>query len=744
MVVFNEKQTIMTLKSYLCLSFLASCTYLSAQQSDTLIIYPELQEVNINALRATEKTPMSFTNISQEQLEEQNLGQDIPYMLSLTPSVVTTSDAGAGIGYTGFRVRGSDPSRINVTIDGIPLNDAESQGVWWVNMPDFTSSVDDIQIQRGVGTSTNGAGAFGASVNLKTQGLRTKAYATTNNTVGSFKTLKNNVEFGTGLLMNKFTFDGRLSRISSDGYIDRATSDLKSLYLSGGYYGNDEQLKLTLISGKEKTYQAWNGVPLAYINDDSLRTFNSYTYENETDNYWQDHYMAHYSKQLSSSSKLNIGLHFTHGEGYYEQYKSDESLSDYGLSDVYVGNDTISETDLIRRKWLDNDFYGAIFSYSNKMDKLDYIVGGGWNTYEGRHYGEVRWAKYASDGTLGHVYYENDAVKTDFNVYAKAFYNYSEQLTLFGDVQQRTIDYSFIGKDDNGNALEDTVDFSFFNPKFGGFYQIDNESSAFASFAVANREPNRSDFVDSSPNSRPMHETLYDTEMGYKLNRKNYAISATAYYMIYDNQLILTGKINDVGEYTRENVGYSERRGIEIEGGIKINNKWDWSGNISMSQNTIAQYTEYVDNWDTWGQETVNYENTNIAFSPELIWASKLDYQLNKNIELQLISKYVGEQFIDNTSSEDRQLDAYLVHHGRAIWNIESNLFKFAKLSVQVNNLLDENYVNNAWIYRFKSDGYDPRPDDPYVTANSQGGYDMAGYFPQAKRNFLLALTLGF
>ncbi|MEC8610685.1 MAG: TonB-dependent receptor plug domain-containing protein, partial [Bacteroidota bacterium] len=367
----------MTLKSFLCLGLLASCTYLSAQQSDTLIIYTEIQEVNINALRATEQTPMSFTNISQEQLEEQNLGQDIPYMLSLTPSVVTTSDAGAGIGYTGFRVRGSDPTRINVTIDGIPLNDAESQGVWWVNMPDFTSSVDDIQIQRGVGTSTNGAGAFGASVNLKTQGLRTKAYATTNNTVGSFKTLKNNVEFGTGLLMNKFTFDGRLSRISSDGYIDRATSDLKSLYLSGGYYGNDEQLKLTLISGKEKTYQAWNGVPLAYINDDKLRTFNSYTYENETDNYWQDHYMVHYSKQLSSSAKLNIGLHFTHGEGYYEQYKSDESFSDYGLTDVNIGNDTISKTDLIRRKWLDNDFYGAIFSYSNSMDKLDYIVGGG-------------------------------------------------------------------------------------------------------------------------------------------------------------------------------------------------------------------------------------------------------------------------------------------------------------------------------------------------------------------------------
>lgn len=734
----------MKIKSILSLCFLASCLYLSAQQSDTLIIYPDLQEVNINALRASEKTPMSYSNIDQQQLEEQNLGQDIPYMLSLTPSVVTTSDAGAGIGYTGFRVRGSDPTRINVTIDGIPLNDAESQGVWWVNMPDFTSSVEDIQIQRGVGTSTNGAGAFGATVNLRTQKLRPTAYATTNNSIGSYNTLKNNVEFGTGLLANKFTLDGRLSRLSSDGYIDRATSDLKSLYLSGAYYGSDEVLKLTLISGKEKTYQAWNGVPLAYINNDSLRTFNSYTYENEADNYWQDHYMMHYNKQLSSTSSLSLGLHYTQGRGYYEQYKKGEDFADYDLDNVIVGNDTITSTNLIRRKWLDNDFYGTIFSYQNSIENLDYTIGGGWNTYEGRHYGVVRWAEYASNGAIDHIYYDNDAVKTDFNVYAKGLYKYSDELTLFGDLQKRYIDYSFIGKDDNGANLQDTVNFDFFNPKFGAFYQLDHNKSVFASFAVANREPNRSDFVDSSPNSRPVHETLYDTELGYKISKKNFTFSANAYYMIYENQLILTGKINDVGEYTRENVDYSERKGIEIEGGFKLNSKIDWSGNVSFSENTIAHYTEYVDNWDTWGQEKIEYENTNIAFSPEFIWASKFNYRINEKMELQLISKFVDEQYIDNTSSEERKLDAYLVHHGRFIWDISSTLFKKARLSLQVNNLLDENYVNNAWIYRFKSDGYDPRPDDAFVSANSEGGYDMAGYFPQAKRNFLLGLTLGF
>ena len=734
----------MTVKSILCLSFLAPFLWLSAQQSDTLIIYPELQEVNINSLRASEQTPISFSNISNEQINEQNLGQDIPYLISLTPSVVSTSDAGTGIGYTGFRVRGSDPTRINVTIDGIPLNDAESQGVWWVNMPDFSSSVEDIQIQRGVGTSTNGAGAFGASINLKTQTLKTKAYTTTNNTFGSYNTLKNNITFGTGLISEKFTLDGRLSRLYSDGYIDRATSDLKSLYLSGAYYGSDEVLKLSLISGKEKTYQAWNGVPLNYINIDSLRTYNSYTYANETDNYWQDHYLMHYTKQLNSKAKINIGLHFTNGRGYYEQFKTNQSLSDYGLNDVIIAYDTITSTDLIRRKWLDNDFYGTIFSYNNSKDHFDFTIGGGWNTYKGRHFGEVRWAEFASNSALGHIYYENDAVKNDFNLYAKGLYTANEHLTFFIDLQQRAINYTFIGKEDNGNNLKDTVNFSFFNPKIGTFYKINNTSSTFASFAVANREPNRSDFVNSSPNSRPIHESLYDTEIGYKLTTKNYFFSTTAYYMIYDQQLILTGKINDVGEYSRENVDYSERKGIEIEGGLKLNDKWDWSGNISLSNNTIAHYTEYLDNWDNWLQETVTYEKTNIAFSPKLIWASKLDYKLKENVELHLISKYVGEQYIDNTSSDERQLDAYLVHHSRIIWNIKSHIFKTIKLCLQVNNILDKNYVNNAWIYRFISDGYDPRPDDPYVNSNKDGSYDMAGYFPQAKRNFLFAITLGF
>ena len=706
--------------------------------TDSIQIKKQLDEVNVNALRASEKTPMTFTNLSEEEIDQQNLGQDLPYLLSTMPSVVTTSDAGAGVGYTGFRVRGSDPTRVNVTINGIPLNDSESQGVWWVNMPDFASSVENIQFQRGVGSSTNGASAFGATINLKTGGLNNKAYALTNNTIGSFNTLKNNVEFGTGLLNNKFTFDGRLSRITSDGYIDRATSNLKSFYLSGAYYGNDEVLKGIVFSGKERTYQAWNGVPLNYLEIDSLRTYNDYTYENEVDDYGQTHYQLHYTKQLNSNSNYNLSFHYTKGAGYYEQFKAGESFSDYGFSEIIIQDDTINETDLIRRKWLDNDFYGTVFSYNTTIDNIDLTFGGAWNSYTGKHYGEVIWAEYASDSELGHIYYDNDATKEDFNVYTKLNYQYNDKLNLYADLQRRTIDYTFIGFDQEGNNVEQSADFDFFNPKFGVFYQMNQNRSAYASFAVANKEPNRNDFVESSPDSRPQHETLYDTELGYKQRGDKYQLGINAYYMIYENQLVMTGQINDVGAATRTNIDYSERKGIEVEAAYDISKKLKWIGNATFSENKIASYTEYVDRWDPpYNQKVIGYKDTDISFSPDLIWASTFSYQINNNINAQFISKYVGDQYIDNTSSEERMLEAYLIHNARLSVNINTKLFKTAKITFQVNNLLEEKYSNNAWIYRFVSDGYDPRPDDPYVNANSEGGYDMAGYFPQAGRNYL-------
>jgi iron complex outermembrane receptor protein len=711
------------------------------QPTDTISMQKVLNEVNVNALRATEKTPVAFTNISKSEIEKGNLGQDLPYLISLTPSVVTTSDAGAGVGYTGFRVRGSDPTRINVTVNGIPLNDSESQGVWWVNMPDFTSSVENIQIQRGVGTSTNGGSAFGASVNLKTDGLNKNPYFLTNNTMGSFSTLKNNVEFGTGLINNKFAFDGRISKISSDGYIDRATSDLKSLYLQGAYFGKKSVIKVLMFKGNERTYQAWYGVPLNYL--DSNRTFNPYTYKNEVDNYGQTHYQLHYSKQLSTETTVNVAAHFTHGEGYYEQEKIGEDFADYGLENVIISDDTIISTDLIRRKWLNNDFGGVTYSLNHKMGNIDLILGGASNRYSGQHYGNVIWAEYASDADYNHQYW-NKAEKLDHNFFAKANYAYSNSTNIYADLQRRKIDYIFEGKDEDGNIAEQEVVLSFFNPKVGLFHELNDNQSLYVSFAVANKEPNRKDFVESTPNSRPEHETLYDTEVGYKMRGEKLSLGINLYQMNYKNQLALTGAINDVGEYTRTNIDESYRKGIEIEGTYKLTNKLSWAGNMTLSENKILTHTAYVDNWDTWGQEKINYKNTDLAFSPNIIWASLFNYTVNENTSVDFISKYVGEQFIDNSSSEDRMLDDYLVNNLRLSYEWDSKVFNTAKLTLQVNNLLNNEYVSNAWVYRFISEGWDPRDSDHYVNQDSERGYNMAAYFPEATRNYLLGLTLGF
>ena len=722
------------------LTFLA-CNII-AQASDSITFKKNLDEVSVNALRANDKTPMAFTNISKSEIKKSNLGQDLTYLISLTPSVVTTSDAGAGIGYTGLRIRGTDPSRINVTINGIPVNDSESQGVWWVNMPDFASSLDNIQIQRGVGTSTNGAAAFGASINLKTLALNKKAYTITNNSIGSFNTLKNNIEFGSGMLNNKFTFDGRLSRISSDGYIDRATSDLKSLYLQGAYFGKKSVLKAIVFSGQERTYQAWNGVPKRYL--DTNRTFNSYTYENEVDNYNQTNYQLHYNEQLNSKTNIHLATHYTHGEGYFESEKLNQNLADYGLNNILIGSDTISSTDLVRRKWLNNDFGGITYSINHKNDLVNLVVGGANNVYSGQHYGNVIWAQYMSNGLYNHQYYKNIATKYDNNVFIKTNFQASEKTSLFLDLQSRNIEYEFNGSDIDGNIGVQEVKLDFFNPKFGLSHKMNEEQLLYGSFAVANKEPNRSDYIESSPNSRPLHETLYDTEIGFKYSTKDFKFNVNAYIMNYDNQLIKTGEINDVGYFTSENVKKSFRRGIEIEGSILLSKKLAWAANMTLSENKIDTFIQYIDSWDTGGQQETIYTETDLAFSPSIIWASQLTYNFQDNLSLDFITKYVGEQFIDNSSSEDRKLDDYLVNNLRLSYSFNSKIFNYARLSLQINNLFDEEYVSNAWIYRFVSNGYDPSEDDHYVTKGSDGGYNMAGYFPEATRNYLIGLTLGF
>ena len=721
-----------------------------AQLQDTISLSQLLEEVQVKSVNAGEKTPVSYTNLSEEEIDKSNLGQDLPYLISLTPSLVSSSDAGAGIGYTYMTIRGSDASRINVTINGIPLNDSESQGVWWVNMPDFTSSVSNIQIQRGVGTSTNGGSAFGATVNLQTNGLKKKKYFTTSNTLGSFNTLKNNIEFGTGLLVNNLSFDGRISKITSDGYIDRSSSDLESFYLSAGYYGKSSTLKAIMFNGHERTYQSWNGVPQLYL--DSIRNFNPYNYEDEVDDYGQNHFQLHYNKQFSDKTFLNLATHYTKGSGFYEQYKGSEhnsllnygseaNLSDYGISDTIINGDTISTSNLVRRKWLDNDFYGATFSINHSTKKINFILGGAANTYNGAHFGKVIFTEIYGD--LDHEYYRNDATKNDLNLYLKTDYALTNKLNAYLDLQTRVVDYTFEGFDSNGEIADQTVNLRFFNPKYGIFYSISENSSVYASYSEGKREPNRNDYIESTPSSRPSPETLFDTEVGYRYNSKNIVLGINLYNMDYKNQLVNTGEINDVGASIHSNIDKSYRRGIEIETALKLTKKVSWSGNMTLSENKIVSYTEYIDNWDTWNKDTVNYENTDISFSPNIIAKSQLSYDLG-NLRATWIVKHIGNQFMDNSQSEDRMLDKYTINNLLLSYDVKLNNVKSAKITLLVNNFLNTEYTNRAWIYRFNTEqSEEDLSYDPYINTDSDG-YNMIGYFPQACRNYLLGLTLGF
>ena len=711
-----------------------------SQNQDSISIIKRLEEVNVNAIRANSKTPIAFTNINKNQIINKNLGQDLPIIVSMSPSLVTTSDAGAGVGYTSLRIRGTDPTRINVTINGIPLNDSESQGVWWVNMPDFSSSLENIQIQRGVGTSTNGSSAFGGSINLKTTSFTKLPYFETNNTIGSYSTLKNNLVFGTGLIKNKFSFDGRISKISSDGYIDRASSDLKSLFIQGSYFLEKSVLKAIMFTGQEITYQAWNGVPKKFL--DSNRTYNSYTYENEIDNYKQTHYQLHYSKELSPLTYFNLSAHYTHGEGYYEQEKLNEEFESYGLENIIFGNDTIDNTDLIRRKWLNNDFGGIIFSLKHKLGKMNINLGGGINQYSGQHYGNIIWAEYSSNSDINHQYYWNKGEKFDRNIYAKGEYNINSSTNLFVDLQNRKITYSFQGYDNNGKIGQQEVNHNFFNPKFGLFHSLNQNQAIYASFSVGNKEPNRNDYIESTPKSRPKHETLFDTELGYKINYNETFVFINLYNMKYHNQLVLTGRINDVGAYTRTNINNSFRQGIEIETKHKLNNKISISGNLSISKNKIKKFTEYIDNWDNWGQDSVVHENTDLAFSPNAIFNVITEYKISPKFLVNFSSKYVGKQYIDNTSSNDRMLDDYMVQNLQFTYDFKTSFVEKCKISLRINNIFNKEYVSNAWVYSFTSNNWDPTSSDPYVSKNSRNGYDMAGYFPEATRNFLLAITI--
>ncbi|ASU32593.1 TonB-dependent receptor [Mucilaginibacter xinganensis] len=694
------------------------------------------EEVTVNATRATEKSPTAFTNLNKKEIEKNNSGRGFEYLLEQTPSTVVTSNAGAGVGYTSIRIRGSDATRTNVTLNGIPLNDAEDQGVYFVDLPDLASSVDNIQVQRGVGTSTNGAGAFGASINIQTTTRRDTAYAELNNSAGSYGTLKNTVGFGTGLVGNHFSFDGRLSRMVSDGYIDRASADLKSFFLSGAYYGKKSVLRLNVFSGYEKTYQAWDGVPedslkfgnrryneLGYINSS-----NSF-YKNQTDNYTQNYYQLLYNQQLSDKLSFSGALHLTRGYGYYEEYKNNAAVADYGLKPVIIGKDTLANTDLVRRLWLSNYFYGATYNLTYKPNKaLDVILGGAYNEYKGDHYNNIEWTQQSTNTSPDYEYSRNNAKKTDFNIFSRAEYRAGNVL-FYGDLQYRHISYSFLGFDQNLNNVQQQVGLNFFNPKAGITYQLNSNSNVYASVAVGNHEPNRNDFVNSSPQSRPKAEHLTDFEAGYRINESTFSGSINGFYMLYKNQLVLTGSLDDVGEAIRTNIKDSYRAGIEASARIKVAQPLNWYVNATLSTNKVKNFTQYLQNYDTGTLDATAYKKSDIAYSPNFTGSSTISYHPIKNGEIAFISKYVSRQYLDNTSTESRSIDGYFVNDLRLNYNFGIKGIKNVGVGLLVNNVFSKKYVSDGATY-------------PDIESGKVANYNY--FFPQAPVNFLASLNLKF
>jgi iron complex outermembrane receptor protein len=685
------------------------------------------EEVFVSATRAGEHTPMAYTTVTKEDISKNNIVQDIPYLLDYTPSLVVSSDAGTGVGYTYINIRGTDVKRINVTIDGVPVNDAESHGVWWVDLPDLASSADNIQIQRGVGTSTNGAGAFGATINFETTNLNREPYAEVNSSYGSFNTSKNTINFGTGLIDKKFAVDARLSKIWSDGYIDRAFSDLKSFYISGTMYGETSILKLMIFSGVEHTYQAWLGVP-----KDSLtthRTYNPYSYKNETDNYWQDNYQLHYSKEINSSLSANAALHYTHGQGYYENLVQNSKFSSFNLPNAVFNTDTITSSDFITQRWLRNDFYGFTYSLNYRKNKINTVIGGGWNQYLGNHFGDIIWAKIVTFNDESFRWYQGTGDKKDLNTFFKVNYSLTDKLNLYADLQLRNINYSIGGFNENLKNVTQNHKYNFFNPKAGLVYNLNEKQKFYASFGVSQREPARDDFTDADPGKTPVPEKLFDYEAGYEFHSSKLMLKGNLYYMYYHDQLILTGEINDVGATILTNVSKSYRQGIEIETGIQILENLNWYENLTFSRNIIPVFTDLTDNWDTSGQDKETLKNKTISFSPSVIASSVLDYSPFKDFHINLNTKYVGKQYIDNTQNSDRMLNAYLVQNISFLYTLKKKVFKELTCQFVINNLFDEMYETNAWVYK-------------YIEGGSL--HIMDGYFPQAGINYMFKVGLKF
>ena len=727
-ILFNQncaksvmKKRVLTLFSIFYFLF---SNFIFSQEKDSTKVN-QLDEVLVSAIRITKKTPVSFNDLDKKEIAKRNLGQDIPILMNYLPSVVTTSDAGNGFGYTGIRVRGSDATRVNVTINGIPYNDSESHGTFWVNMPDFASSVESLQLQRGVGTSTNGAGAFGASLNMLTDSYSQKSAGEISNSFGSFNSRKHTVKFSSGLMNDHFELAGRVSNLKSDGYIDRASSDLKSYFLQGTYVGKTTLLKALVFGGTEKTYQSWNGIDGETLKTD--RTFNSagiFTdengnerfYDNETDNYQQDHYQLHWNEKITKNWSTNLAFHYTKGKGYFENYKENTPVEGYEnveateIVDDGYGN-LVPGTDLIRQKWLDNDFYGATFSTNYKKEKFDFLFGGGWNKYLGDHFGKVIWARNASSFELGDTYYDDYGYKTDGTIFAKANYQLTKEVSLFGDLQYRRVNYKANGVQED--FLNET--FHFFNPKTGLTYSVNSKNEFYFSFAIANREPNRTDYeggIQPNGGQAAKPEKLNDFELGWRCNSNKLKFNTNLYYMIYKDQLILTGNLDDVGNPIRSNSEKSYRLGLEIDATIALSKKLVVRPNITFSENKNQDL-------NVAGEK---FGNKNIAFSPSMIAGNSFVFQPFESLQINWLSKFVGEQFMNNIESPEAKLESYFVNDLNITYEYKTkSLFKSIVFSGLVNNILDKKYVSNGYMY----DVY------PY-------------YYPQAGINFLAGITLKF
>lgn len=692
----------------------------------------QLSAAEVTALRAGDRAPFAKSTLTAEDIAKINTGVDLPYLLDMQPSVVVGSDGGTGIGYTNMRIRGSDATRTNITLNGVPFNDAESQGAFLVNLPDLATSAEDIEVQRGVGTSTNGPGAFGASVNLRTTSVKREAWGLIDVGGGSYNTQRYTVSAGTGLINNKFSLDMRLSSITSDGYIDRASADLKSYFLQGAWVGKTRSLRFITFRGVEETYQAWDGVPREVI--DTNRTYNDFTYANQVDHYDQTHYQLLFDQKLGNTT-LNVTLFRVLGAGYYEQYKPDDGLSTYGIAPAVINGDSISTTDIIRRRWLDNTLTGANASVDVKLGASKLVLGGSYSDYRGGHYGEVIWARYAGNTDIRHRYYDNNAKKTDANGFAKLTYALNTKIDLYGDVQFRNVGYSFLGFNNDLDNVTQELDYTFFNPKAGLLWRAGEGGKAYASFAVANREPNRDDLEETTPRSRPSPERLYDYELGYERRAGRWNAGINTYYMDYTDQLVLTGELNDVGAALRTNVPQSYRTGVELMFAAQIAKQLTWKANATFSMNKVRNYTEYVDDWDNGGQVAVTYSSSDLAYSPNAIAASELSLRVwdkpkKGRADLTFVTKYVGQQYLDNSASSDRMLDAYVVNDLRAnvsLFNLNGT--KSVDFNLTVRNIFSELYESNGWVYSYISE--DRRQED-------------VGLFPQAPINVLGGVSVRF